>query len=166
MVVFREEGACALCVNARAQRERDHMRAVTAHNRAIRVSEVEGSVDTVQPSRAARRDLVTGLAEEREVDLHRERLARQTGREVSHEVALADWLQHHAATWRRRYQALALRLQREEMMRHKWLVSEREGRDIGSAAILEWVDLYAEEWRNWFDREYHRIAATYSADAN
>jgi len=109
---------------------------------------------------------VTGLAEEREVDLHRERLARQTGREVSHEVALADWLQHHAATWRRRYQALALRLQREEMMRHKWLVSEREGRDIGSAAILEWVDLYAEEWRNWFDREYHRIAATYSADAN
>lgn len=109
---------------------------------------------------------MTGRAEEREVDLHRERLAQQWGREVSHEDALADWLQHHAATWRRRYQALAVRLQREEMMRHKWLVSEREGRDIGSAAVLEWVDLYAEEWRNWFDREYHRLAATYSADAN
>ncbi len=124
-------------------------------------------MDIVQSSRAATRDLVTGLAEEREVDLHRERLARELGREVSHEVALEDWLQHHAATWRRRYQDLAVRLQREEMMRHKWLVSEREGRDIGSAAILEWVDLYAEEWRNWFDREYHRLAAQHnSTDAN
>ena len=120
---------------------------------------------TVQSNRVAN-DLVTGLAEEREVDLHRERLTEQSGREIPYEVALQDWLQHHAAAWRRRYQALASRLQREEMMKHKWIVSEREGRDLGAVAVLEWVDLYAADWRNWFDREYHRLADKHREDAN
>jgi len=35
-----------------------------------------------------------------------------------------------------------------EIHRHKWLVSEKEGRDVGfERALTEWVELYREKWR-------------------
>jgi hypothetical protein len=35
-----------------------------------------------------------------------------------------------------------------EIHRHKWLVSEKEGRDIGfDRALTEWVDKHRQGWR-------------------
>lgn len=38
--------------------------------------------------------------------------------------------------------------EREEIMKHKWLESERLGHDIGfERALLDWVMNYREKWR-------------------
>jgi len=35
---------------------------------------------------------------------------------------------------------------REEVERHKWIASEKAGRDLGEQAIRDWRDMY---WREW-----------------
>jgi len=38
--------------------------------------------------------------------------------------------------------------QREEILRHKWLESEKEGKDIGfERALLDWIIRYRSAWR-------------------
>ena len=38
--------------------------------------------------------------------------------------------------------------EREEILRHKWLESERLGKDIGfEQALLDWIRNHREEWR-------------------
>jgi len=39
-----------------------------------------------------------------------------------------------------------IRTQLEEMDRHKWIESEKAGRDLGEEALLEWIDLHVEEF--------------------
>ena len=31
------------------------------------------------------------------------------------------------------------RLERDEMLRHKWIESEKAGRDLGQAALIDWA---------------------------
>jgi len=31
----------------------------------------------------------------------------------------------------------------EEIRRHKWIESEKAGRDLGQAAVLDWIERYA-----------------------
>ena len=39
--------------------------------------------------------------------------------------------------------------EREEVLRHKWLESEKRGYDIGySAALVDWVIKHRSKWRN------------------
>lgn len=39
--------------------------------------------------------------------------------------------------------------EREEILRHKWLESERLGHDIGfERALLDWIRKHRESWRN------------------
>jgi hypothetical protein len=39
--------------------------------------------------------------------------------------------------------------EREEILRHKWLESERLGHDIGfERALLDWIRKYRENWRS------------------
>jgi hypothetical protein len=39
--------------------------------------------------------------------------------------------------------------EREEILRHKWLESERLGHDIGfERALLDWIRKYRESWRS------------------
>jgi hypothetical protein len=39
--------------------------------------------------------------------------------------------------------------ERDEILRHKWLESEKAGRDIGfERALLDWILNYREGWRN------------------
>lgn len=46
--------------------------------------------------------------------------------------------------------------EREEILRHKWLVSERVGHDIGfDAALIDWVTHHRSGWR----RARHAAAA-------
>lgn len=38
--------------------------------------------------------------------------------------------------------------EREEILRHKWVLSEREGQDTGfEAALMDWVDHHRAQWR-------------------
>ena len=38
--------------------------------------------------------------------------------------------------------------EREEIMKHKWIESEKEGKDIGfERALLDWIRNHREEWR-------------------
>lgn len=39
--------------------------------------------------------------------------------------------------------------EREEVLKHKWLESEKKGYDIGySAALIDWILKYRRGWRN------------------
>ena len=39
--------------------------------------------------------------------------------------------------------------EREEILKHKWIESEKAGQDIGfEKALLDWVFNYREKWRN------------------
>jgi len=40
--------------------------------------------------------------------------------------------------------------EREEILRHKWLESEKAGHDIGfEQALVDWVAKYRTTWRRW-----------------
>ncbi|MFA6564249.1 MAG: DUF4032 domain-containing protein [Verrucomicrobiia bacterium] len=40
--------------------------------------------------------------------------------------------------------------EREEILRHKWLESEKAGHDIGfERALVDWVAKYRTSWRRW-----------------
>ncbi len=40
--------------------------------------------------------------------------------------------------------------EREEILRHKWLESEKVGHDIGfERALVDWVAKYRTAWRRW-----------------
>lgn len=38
--------------------------------------------------------------------------------------------------------------EREEILRHKWLESEKQGKDIGfERALLDWIRKHRDQWR-------------------
>jgi len=40
--------------------------------------------------------------------------------------------------------------EREEVLKHKWLESEKKGYDIGySTALIDWIIKYRKNWRNY-----------------
>lgn len=43
-----------------------------------------------------------------------------------------------------------MRAQTEEMLRHKWIESEKAGYDLGQDCLLEWVRCYAASFREGF----------------
>ena len=43
-------------------------------------------------------------------------------------------------------------IQKGEMEKHKWFLSELVHRDMGSAALIDWTNLYAKQWRESFKR--------------
>ena len=94
------------------------------------------------------------LAERHRIECLRNELSRQLNREVAFEEAAREWFTHHALPWRERRLRGMLHLQRQAMDKHKWIRSEQERRDLGSAAVLEWIQQYAATWREWFEREY------------
>lgn len=92
-------------------------------------------------------------AEEVEIQRHQQDLSRRMGRVVSREEAIRDWAEHYAERWRSEYQARMLSLQREEILKHKWIESEKAQRDLGREAIMEWITKYAEQWRVWYETQ-------------
>jgi len=93
-------------------------------------------------------------AEQRAVSAHQQRLSIEKGHDVPLATALSDWLENCAQAWRTERQACILELQRQEIMRHKWIESEKARRDLGSDAVLDWIQKHAARWREWYEREY------------
>ena len=50
--------------------------------------------------------------------------------------------------------------EREEILRHKWIESEKAGHDIGfEKALLDWIVRFRSSWRNKRREEHIRPAA-------
>lgn len=92
-------------------------------------------------------------AEMRAIDRHKYYLSQQAGLDVGLEYAIRDWLKHHAARWRRKRLRRDLADQKEEMLKHKWIQSERAGADLGKEALEDWIKYYAAAWRRWKERQ-------------
>lgn len=102
------------------------------------------------------RDAISALkrAEIREIERHKYFMSLQRGKDVGFDAAAHDWLAHYAQAWREARQRRMLAMQREEINRYKWIQSERASRDLGGAAVLEWIQKYAAHWRDWYENEY------------
>jgi len=60
-------------------------------------------------------------------------------------------------------------LQVKEIQRHKWIESEKAGKDLGQEAVLDWIQRHAADFRaahvsrgkkqqhSWFDRIIERV---------
>lgn len=96
-------------------------------------------------------DRILSRAERVAVEAHRSRMECERGTEVNFEEALADWNIHHAVRWREERQRAFLAEQRAEIERHKWIESEKAGRDLGRDAVLDWISKNAAAWRNWYE---------------
>lgn len=90
-------------------------------------------------------------AERDAVDAHRITLCCARGSDVCFEDALSDWNQFHSVRWREDRQRQYLAEQRAEIERHKWIESEKAGRDLGRDAVLDWISKNAAAWRNWYE---------------
>jgi hypothetical protein len=44
--------------------------------------------------------------------------------------------------------------QKEEMLRHKWIESEKAGRDLGDSVMIQWTKQYGADWRYNFNLEH------------
>jgi len=43
---------------------------------------------------------------------------------------------------------------KNEILKHKWIESEKHGRDIGfEKALIDWISKYRSDWCNQFNKE-------------
>ncbi|GEM_PF-1458733 len=96
---------------------------------------------------------VSSKAELRAIEAYRSRCMEERGRFVSLEEAESEWLALYAVQWREQRQREMLKRQREEILRHKWIESEKAHRDLGAEAALDWIKRYAADWRRWYEAE-------------
>lgn len=79
---------------------------------------------------------------------HKRSMSVAQGGEVSLEEAIEHFIEHYELDWMQEKQQRDLAEQRHEIEKHKYLRSEKEGRDIGKArAAEEWCGKYAPIWR-------------------
>lgn len=57
-------------------------------------------------------------------------------------------------------------LQIDEMEKHKWIESEKAGRDLGEAARREWIAKYAAEFRETHPIEYDKLRTDVTVKAD
>jgi hypothetical protein len=43
--------------------------------------------------------------------------------------------------------------QMEQILIHKWIESEKEGKDLGENAVYDWVKKYADAFRKWWENK-------------
>ena len=46
-----------------------------------------------------------------------------------------------------------LQIQIREILKHKWIMSEKEGRDLGEEAVRDWIDKHAAAFREYWERK-------------
>jgi len=88
------------------------------------------------------------------IEQHKYFLSEHRGCDVGLEEAVSHWLECHSAEWRQQQHQKMMELQRAEILRHKWIESEKAERDLGRDAALDWIGKYAAQWREWYEREF------------
>jgi len=87
-------------------------------------------------------------SELRAIEEHKYYLSQQEEREVSLEEAIVDFLINYEADFLNTKQIEDIKEQNAEIMKYKWIESEKEGHDIGAEqAAKEWVEKYGSIWR-------------------
>jgi len=87
------------------------------------------------------------------IEKYREKLTRELGRPVSLKKVLESWMPECSAAWRKEYMRKAFQAQVQEILKHKWIESEKAGHDLGKAAIEDWIRKYAHLWRQWWEEQ-------------
>ncbi|MFA7160453.1 MAG: HPr family phosphocarrier protein [Kiritimatiellia bacterium] len=83
---------------------------------------------------------------------HQGYLARQYERSVTLEEAIADFINRFREAWLREKMRRDNAIQKQEIEKHKYLRSEKQGFDIGRAVAAEdWCRNFAATWRVWRD---------------
>ena len=90
-------------------------------------------------------------AEQAAIVEHKYYLSLRRGHDVGEKAAVVHWNLFHSRRWRHQRDSAA---QCEEMQRHRWIESEKAGRDLGESAYLDWVRCHAAEWRRHRSDEY------------
>ena len=52
----------------------------------------------------------------------------------------------------------------EEILKHKWIMSEKEGRDLGEEAVWDWIERYAAEYRAYWEKVLKEYEEEYNQD--
>lgn len=86
-------------------------------------------------------------AEWKQIEEHKYYLSQRAGYDVGMEFAIRHWLEHCAAEWRKHRLKEELHEQREEILKHKWIESEKAGTDLGQQAVIDWIARYGADWR-------------------
>ncbi len=92
-------------------------------------------------------------AEWKAIRVHRYFLSQRYQRFIALDEAIEDWQKNYALIWRSKRTVLSSRNQMEEILRHKWIESEKAGHDLGPEAVTDWIDKYADKWRLWWETE-------------
>ena len=87
------------------------------------------------------------------IEQYRKELCEEQGRPISFEEAKELWEKHRATEWRAKWMREFLARQREEILKHKWIESEKAQRDLGSEAVFDWINRYAAKWRAAYEQE-------------
>ncbi len=91
-------------------------------------------------------------AEWHALEVHRYYMSEHAGHDVGIAATVEDWLKNFSAEWRKERLQKDLADQADEIMKHKWIESEKAGTDLGNKAVLDWVEKHACEWRRWRDK--------------
>jgi phosphotransferase system HPr-like phosphotransfer protein len=82
------------------------------------------------------------------IETHKYFLSQREGREVSLEEAMIDFIDNYEADFLRKKQVEDNQEQNQEILKYRWIESEKEGHDIGSTkAAMEWIEKYGGIWR-------------------
>ena len=85
---------------------------------------------------------------------YRALLVKDQQRDVSLEETLEVWEDGACGPWRKKKMRLDGQMQLREIERHKYLVSERCGYDIGwDFAAEDWIMAHAGPWRVWWEKQ-------------
>ena len=60
----------------------------------------------------------------------------------------------HRSTWE-----MIHYLQLQEILKHKWIESEKAGVDLGNQAVMEWIEKYAADFRCYWEKRLREEAA-------
>jgi phosphotransferase system HPr-like phosphotransfer protein len=82
------------------------------------------------------------------IEMHKYFLSEREGREVSFEEAMIDFIDNYEADFLSKKQVEDNQEQNQEILKYRWIESEKEGYDIGSTkAAMEWIEKYGGIWR-------------------
>ena len=91
-------------------------------------------------------------SERRAILAHRFFLSVEIKREATLEESVGSWESGACMAWRRDKMRRDGLQQLREIERHKYLVSQRLGYDIGAeAAAKDWIENHAAAWREWWE---------------
>lgn len=93
-------------------------------------------------------------AEWKAIQVHKYFLSERAGHEVGVEEAVRDWIEHYAREWRATRMIMACGDQMKEILKYKWIESEKAGFDKGKTAVKEWIIKYAQQWRDSWERDH------------